>query len=99
VFLNWHPVAFIGVLSYSLYIWQQFFLNRNSSSWINAFPENIVLAAGAALASYYVIEMPMMRFRRQLRARSRYASEDLAPVQVDSITAESPSREGAEVVG
>jgi peptidoglycan/LPS O-acetylase OafA/YrhL len=98
-FLNWRPVAFIGVLSYSLYIWQQLFLNRNSSSWINAFPENILLAAGAALASYYVIEKPMMGLRRRLRARSRYVSEDLAPIRVDSTTAESPSGEGAEVVG
>lgn len=98
-FLNWRPVAFIGVLSYSLYIWQQLFLNRNSSSWINAFPENILLAAGAALASYYVIEKPMMGMRRRLRARSRYASEDLAPIRVESTTAGSPSREGAEVVG
>jgi len=98
-FLNWRPVAFIGVLSYSLYIWQQLFLDRNSSSWINAFPENILLAAGAALASYYVIEKPMMGLRRRLRARSRYASEDLAPIRVESTTAGSPSREGAEVVG
>jgi peptidoglycan/LPS O-acetylase OafA/YrhL len=98
-FLNWRPVTSIGVLSYSLYVWQQLFLNRNSSSWINAFPENILLAAGAALASYYVIEKPMMGLRRRLRARSRHASEDLAPIQVDSTTAESPSREGVEVVG
>ena len=98
-FLNWRPVAFIGVLSYSLYVWQQLFLNKNSSSWINAFPENILLAGGAALASYYLIETPMMGLRRRFRARSRYASEDLAPIRVDSPTAESPSREGAEVVG
>ena len=98
-FLNWRPAAFIGVLSYSLYVWQQLFLNKNSSSWINAFPENILLAAGAALASYYLIEKPMMGLRRRFRARSRYASEDPAPIRVDSATAESPSREGAEVVG
>jgi peptidoglycan/LPS O-acetylase OafA/YrhL len=98
-FLNWRPVVFIGVLSYSLYVWQQLFLNRNSSSWINAFPENILLAAGAALASYYVIEMPMVGLRRTLRARSRCASEDLAPILVDSTAAANPSREGAEVVG
>jgi peptidoglycan/LPS O-acetylase OafA/YrhL len=99
VFLNWRPVAFIGVLSYSLYVWQQLFLNRNSSSWINAFPENILLAAGAALASYYVIEKPMVGLRRRLGARSRYASEDMVRIRVDSSTAENPSREGAEVVG
>ena len=30
--LNWKPFATIGVLSYSLYIWQQLFINRNSSA-------------------------------------------------------------------
>ena len=98
-FLNWRPIAFIGVLSYSLYVWQQLFLNRNSSSWINAFPENILLAAGAALASYYVIEKPMMGLRHRLRARSRYTSVGFAPILVDSTTAASPSRESADVVG
>jgi peptidoglycan/LPS O-acetylase OafA/YrhL len=98
-FLNWRPVAFIGVLSYSLYVWQQLFLNRSSSSWINAFPENILLAAGAALASYYGIEQPMLGLRRRLRARSRYTSRDIAPIRVDSTTTESPSRERAEAVG
>ena len=27
-FLNWRPVAFLGTMSYSLYVWQQMFLNR-----------------------------------------------------------------------
>jgi peptidoglycan/LPS O-acetylase OafA/YrhL len=98
-FLNWRPVAFIGILSYSLYVWQQLFLNRNSSSWINAFPENVLLAAAAALASYYMIEKPMVGLRHRLRARSRYASEVLGPIRVDTRTTESPSRERAEVVG
>ena len=29
-FLNWAPMVWIGALSYSLYLWQQIFLNRNS---------------------------------------------------------------------
>jgi peptidoglycan/LPS O-acetylase OafA/YrhL len=98
-FLNWRPVTFIGALSYSLYVWQQLFLNRSSSSWINAFPENILLAAGAALASYYVIEKPMVGLRRRLRARSCYTSEGQAAIRVDSTTAECPLRERAEIVG
>jgi peptidoglycan/LPS O-acetylase OafA/YrhL len=98
-FLNWRPVTSIGVLSYSLYVWQQLFLNRNSSSWINAFPENILLATGAALGSYYMIEKPMVGFRRRLRAHSCSPSKDLAPIRVDSATDEYPMRESAEIVG
>jgi peptidoglycan/LPS O-acetylase OafA/YrhL len=65
--LNWKPVAFIGVLSYSLYLWQQLFLNRASDAWVNAFPQNLVLAFGAALASYLLLEKPLMRLRHRLR--------------------------------
>jgi peptidoglycan/LPS O-acetylase OafA/YrhL len=67
-FLNWRPVAFIGVMSYSLYLWQQLFLNRGSSAWPAAFPQNIVFAFAAALASYFLLEKPLMRLRSRLRA-------------------------------
>src|ERR1019366_2519640 len=50
--LNWKPIAFVGVLSYSLYLWQQPFLNRYSNAWVNAFPQNLVLVAVASLGSY-----------------------------------------------
>jgi peptidoglycan/LPS O-acetylase OafA/YrhL len=66
--LNWRPVAFIGLLSYSLYLWQQLFLNRNSTAWFTAFPQNIVLTCAAALASYFLLEKPLMRLRHRLRA-------------------------------
>jgi len=69
-FLNWRPVAFVGVLSYSLYVWQQLFLNRGSQAWINAFPQNICLAIAAALASYYLLEKPFLGLRHRLRAKA-----------------------------
>jgi peptidoglycan/LPS O-acetylase OafA/YrhL len=69
-FLNWTPIAFIGLLSYSLYLWQQLFLNRNSAAWINAFPQNLALASAAALGSYFLLEKPLMRLRRRFRAET-----------------------------
>lgn len=66
--LNWKPVAFLGLLSYSLYLWQQLFLNRNSVSWVNAFPQNLIFAAAAALGSYYLLEKPFLRLRHRFRA-------------------------------
>lgn len=69
-FLNWRPVAFIGLLSYSLYLWQQLFLNRNSAAWVNAFPQNLCLAIAAALSSYFLLEKPFLRLRRRLRAEA-----------------------------
>jgi peptidoglycan/LPS O-acetylase OafA/YrhL len=65
--LNWRPIAFVGVLSYSLYLWQQLFLNRNSSAWVNAFPQNLALAFAAALGSYLLLEQPLFKLRHRLR--------------------------------
>ncbi|MEO6688519.1 MAG: acyltransferase [Dokdonella sp.] len=63
--LNWRPLVFVGTLSYSLYLWQQPFLNRHMDTWATNFPVNILLACGAALLSYYLIERPFLRVRRQ----------------------------------
>jgi len=67
--LNWKPVAFVGVLSCSLYLWQQLFLNRNSVAWINAFPQNLAFAVAAAIGSYFLLEKPLFKLRHRLRAR------------------------------
>jgi peptidoglycan/LPS O-acetylase OafA/YrhL len=66
-FLNWRPLAFVGVLSYSLYVWQQLFLNRSSPSWMCEFPQNLLFTFSAALASYYLLEKPLLRLRQRLR--------------------------------
>ena len=68
LFLNWKPVAFVGLLSYSLYLRQQIFLNRNSGAWVNAFPQNLFFAIAAALGSYFLLEKPFLRLRHRLRA-------------------------------
>ncbi len=68
--LNWKPLASLGVLSYSLYLWQEPFLNRYSNSWITAFPQNLLLAFGTALLSYTLLEKPLLRLRHRLRAAS-----------------------------
>jgi peptidoglycan/LPS O-acetylase OafA/YrhL len=67
--LNWGPVAFLGTLSYSLYLWQQVFINRGSIAWWASFPQNVVLAFGAALLSYYAIEKPALKLRDAKRVR------------------------------
>ena len=66
--LNWKPLAFAGVLSYSLYLWQQPFLNRYSNAWVNKFPQNLIFAVAAALISYYLLEKPLLKLRHRLRA-------------------------------
>jgi peptidoglycan/LPS O-acetylase OafA/YrhL len=73
-FLNWKPLAFIGALSYSLYLWQQPFFDHQSHHFWNAFPFNITAAFLMALTSYYLVERPFLALRYG-RARPRPALE------------------------
>jgi peptidoglycan/LPS O-acetylase OafA/YrhL len=65
--LNCRPVAFIGVLSYSLYVWQQLFLDRHTIAWRTAFPQNILLVLAVALLSYFALEKPLLELRHRLK--------------------------------
>jgi peptidoglycan/LPS O-acetylase OafA/YrhL len=67
--LNTAPLRFIGVLSYSIYLWQQLFLDRYAISPLTAFPGNLGLVALASVLSYYGIEQTFLRLRTR-RARS-----------------------------
>jgi peptidoglycan/LPS O-acetylase OafA/YrhL len=73
-FLNVRPVAFIGVLSYSIYLWQQLFLNRSSHSAVCAFPWNLMIAVVAAAGSYAFIEKPALAIRKKLEQRTKQRS-------------------------
>lgn len=61
--LNSRIFVYFGTLSYSLYLWQQIFLNRNSSEIINIFPLNIALALVAAVVSHHLVEKPFLSLR------------------------------------
>jgi peptidoglycan/LPS O-acetylase OafA/YrhL len=67
--LNSRPLVFIGVISYSIYLWQQLFLNRYSASAVSKFPVNILLVGACALASFYLIERPSLQLRHRLEMR------------------------------
>jgi peptidoglycan/LPS O-acetylase OafA/YrhL len=67
--LNAAPMVFVGSISYSLYLWQQLFLNRSSVTAMSTFPLNLALAVCAALASYYIVERPTLRLRRWIEGR------------------------------
>ena len=68
--LNSKPVVLLGLWSYSVYLWQQPFLNRKvQDSIFTAFPLNIVLTVAVAATSYYLIERPALRLRQRLETR------------------------------
>ena len=68
--LNWGPLVWLGTLSYSLYLWQEPFLNHFRPTRATTYPLNLVLAFGCAVASYYLIEKPILTWRAQRAARA-----------------------------
>ena len=64
------PVT-IGLWSYSLYLWQQLFLNRAGSALVQAFPLNLACAVACAWASYRYVERPALQLRSRLPAVAR----------------------------
>jgi peptidoglycan/LPS O-acetylase OafA/YrhL len=67
--LNSRLLMRVGLLSYSLYLWQQPFCFAKVDSWAFRWPANVCVTICCALASYYMIESPFLRLRNSFRAR------------------------------
>lgn len=67
--LNATPITAVGVLSYSLYLWQEPFLNQYSASPLCAFPLNLGLVILASVLSYFLVEKPFLRWKASLERR------------------------------
>jgi peptidoglycan/LPS O-acetylase OafA/YrhL len=61
--LNTRIFVYVGTLSYSLYLWQNIFLNPDADGWQYRLPLNLALACVAGVASYYLIERPFLKFK------------------------------------
>ena len=74
--LNARWVTHIGVLSYSIYLWQTLLLHHSNAGvfagvpWIGQFPFNWVAVLIAAEISYFVVEQPSLRLRNRLLRRT-----------------------------
>ncbi len=75
---NQPVIAWVGRLSYSLYIWQTLFLHYLSiqifgrNGWWNAFPASWLCIFAAAVFSYYCVERPSLRLRDVVLRRLRW---------------------------
>jgi peptidoglycan/LPS O-acetylase OafA/YrhL len=72
--LEWAPLRWVGRLSYSLYLWQMLFLPapfmqaRGAFGKLQQWPWNIFAILACAVASRYLLEIPMTRLGHRLAA-------------------------------
>lgn len=69
--LEWKPLAFIGKISYGIYVWQGLFLRTGQDGamlWIQNPPQNIALTFAVAVTSYFLIEKNVMKWKRRFRS-------------------------------
>jgi peptidoglycan/LPS O-acetylase OafA/YrhL len=76
--LNWRPLAWLGSISYSLYLWQQPFLAPSGHGLLRSLPVACLLAVLCAWVSFHLVERPFLRLRERWFAAPSYA-ERLAP--------------------
>jgi peptidoglycan/LPS O-acetylase OafA/YrhL len=87
-FLNTAPLRHIGVISYSLYLWQSVF-TTGSTRW---FPLNLVAALGCAEFSYWAIERPSLRLRDRLHPAQGEQKPSLCRLAARPYDSVSPER-------
>jgi len=61
--LSGRLICGLGAISYSVYLWQQIFLDRYANVSINHFPGNVIMSVCVALVSYNFVERPFLRLR------------------------------------
>ncbi|HTL70253.1 MAG TPA: acyltransferase [Candidatus Eisenbacteria bacterium] len=68
-----HPLCvYVGTLSYSLYIWQEFFIYKREwgEEWWHLFPVNLAFSFLAAAASYHLWEKTFLKMRTRFQPPS-----------------------------
>jgi peptidoglycan/LPS O-acetylase OafA/YrhL len=63
--LNWKWVRRAGLISYSLYLWQQIFMSEQ----LHVLPYGYLYLLAAAIASYLLVEQPALKLRSWLERR------------------------------
>jgi peptidoglycan/LPS O-acetylase OafA/YrhL len=76
--LNWAPVVWIGVLSYSLYLFQEPFFQRHNPNIFEKFPANLACILFAAIVCHYFVEKPFLRLREKRGAAAKMIHEKAA---------------------
>jgi peptidoglycan/LPS O-acetylase OafA/YrhL len=81
-FLTQRWLVYIGGISYGLYLWHYpIFVLIQSLHWRlpAEFSAETALTAAATLASFYLLERPLLQFKQRFRARNRNYSKSTLP--------------------
>ena len=88
-FLNLKVLNYIGILSYSIYLWQQLFISK-LDYWPVKFPQNLVFLGIMSVFSYNIIEKPFLKLKyrfSQAQSKAEIATSDEISY-VDNLTQE-----------
>lgn len=61
--MNWKPLAYIGMWSYSIYLWQELFLDHEKTGLGIPLPYNVILTFAVSILSYYLIEQQFLKLK------------------------------------
>jgi peptidoglycan/LPS O-acetylase OafA/YrhL len=80
--LEFGPLRFIGRISYGLYLWQMLFFTghhylQRPLGKFESFPLNFLATFCCAVASYYLVEQPMMRLGHKIAPPATPGRDDL----------------------
>jgi peptidoglycan/LPS O-acetylase OafA/YrhL len=74
--MAWAPLRGIGMISYSLYLWQQLFLAKPEdylkpdAFWVQ-WPQNLLAAVACGTLAYLLVERPAAALKRRLDVRAK----------------------------
>jgi peptidoglycan/LPS O-acetylase OafA/YrhL len=63
--LSWRALTYIGVISFSVYLWQQVFLTPLNTTFLGYPPVALVAPFVIGAASYHFVEKPFLRLKRR----------------------------------
>ncbi len=90
--LNTRVLRHLGVISYSLYLWQEMFAGANSARF---FPWSLPAILACAELSYWLVERPSLRLRERLEYRWQWNTKIAAQPVTVAINGETTGGESA----
>lgn len=82
--LNHRLINYLGVISYSIYLWQELFVSKVMYQFHISVAEVLILIFTCAGISYYLIERPFLRFKRAFENRPPLIKRAKKPQAVES---------------